>query len=177
MKEQEFQPAKLYTGTIFREEKFLKEALKKLECKFGRVEYSSEVFDFNITDYYYKEMGKPLFRQFFVFEGLIEPELLADIKLFTNRLEEELKEKFNSEGRVVNLDPGIITSGSLIVATAKNYSHRVPLKEGIYAHIEYLFDKKGVRELPWTYQDFRSEKYKAFFFDARKRYLTELKEK
>ena len=155
MKEQDFSPAKLYTGMIYRDEKFKDEALKKLKCKFGEIEENSKVFPFEATDYYFKEMGKPLYRQFFVFSELIEPELLADIKIFTNRLEEELMEKNRSEGRVVNIDPGIITSGSLIVATAKNFSHRVPLKDGIYAHIEYLFTKKGVRELDWTYTDFR----------------------
>ena len=175
MKEQKFSPVKLYSGMIFKDEKFLQEALKKMKCKFGEIEERSEKFLFNATDYYFKEMGRPLYRQFFVFSGLIEPELLADIKIFTNRLEEELMEKSNSAGRVVNIDPGIITSGSLIVATAKNFSHRVPLKNGIYAHIEYLFTKNGVRELDWTYTDFRSEEYKKFFFKVRKRYLEELK--
>ncbi len=175
MKEEEFLPVKLYTGTIFKDEKILKDAIEKLECKFGKIEEKSEVFDFNFTDYYFKEMGKPLYRQFFVFEGLIEPQLLPDIKIFTNRLEEDLMKKYNLTGRGINLDPGIITAGALIVATAKNFSHRVPLKNGIYAHLEYLFDKKGVRTLDWTYQDFRSEEYKDFFFKVRKRYINELK--
>ncbi len=177
MKESEFKPVKLYIGTIFRENSVLEEVLEKLKERYGKIQTQSDRFQFTQTDYYVREMGTPLFRQFFVFKELISPELMADIKIDTNRLEELFTEKYKSSGRVINLDPGIIMAGSMIVATAKNFSHRIPLKKGIYAHLEYMFTKKVVKELPWTYLDFRSEEYKKFFLKIRKEYLLELKEK
>ncbi len=177
MKESKFKPAKLYIGTIFRERAVLEECLTIIKKEYGEIESESQVFEFTQTDYYIKEMGSPLHRQFFVLKRLIDPSLLSDIKIFTNRIEDDFKERYQSKGRVINLDPGIITAGSMIVATAKNFSHRIPLKNGIYAHLEYMFTKKEVKELPWTYLDFRSEEYKNFFLKIRKKYLAELREK
>ena len=177
MKESEFKPVKLYIGTIFNEDSILYEVLEILAEKYGEIQTRSERFEFTQTNYYVREMGSPLFRQFFVFKELISPELMADIKIHTNRLEEQQMVKHKTMGRVINLDPGIIMGGSMIVATAKNFSHRIPLKKGIYAHLEYMFTKKEVKELPWTYLDFRSKEYKDFFLKVRKEYLSELKEK
>jgi hypothetical protein len=57
------------------------------------------------------------------------------------------------------------------MATAKNFAHRVPLSGGIYAHLELLFTKTGVKTLDWTYPDFRTEQYWRFFVNVRKSYL------
>ena len=56
----------------------------------------------------------------------------------------------------------------LELATAKNFAHRIPLRNGIYAHLEYTFTRSGPKELEWTYPDFRQEEYKSFFFQARR---------
>ncbi len=60
-------------------------------------------------------------------------------------------------GRPVNIDPGYLTASALVMATAKDFAHRIPLAGGIYAHLEFLFTRTGVRTLDWTYPDLRRE--------------------
>jgi hypothetical protein len=170
-----FNPAKLICGMISgREESFRIAEVRLVEC-FGPIDLRSPVFPFAGTDYYEKEMGPALKRGFLSFERLVLPDGLSAIKLQTNALEGEIGAALSAEYRVVNLDPGILTSSALIMATAKNFAHRVPLSGGIYAHLELLFAKTGVKTLDWTYPDFRSEHYWRFFLDVRKIYLDQLR--
>jgi hypothetical protein len=75
----------------------------------------------------------------------------------------------------VNLDPGYMTASALIMATAKDFSHRIPLQKGIYAHLELLFGKNDVKTLSWTYPDYRTEEYHRYFLEVRKIYLKQIK--
>jgi hypothetical protein len=63
------------------------------------------------------------------------------------------------------------------MATAKDFSHRVPLGSGIYAHLEFLFTRTGVKTLDWTYPDFRREPCQEFFRSVRELYLTRRRDK
>jgi hypothetical protein len=170
-----FRPVKLICGIIFSQEIFFKKAEENLCMLFGFVDFESPLFDFDLTDYYEKEMGKRLKRKFLSFESLIAPERLSAIKLETNALEEKIKQELNASFRVVNIDPGYVTSSALVMATAKDFSHRIPLQRGIYAHLEFMFTKTGIKILDWTYPDFRKEEYQKFFLDVRKIYLTQIK--
>jgi hypothetical protein len=118
----------------------------------------------------------PLKRIFFSFRDPRSPEELSAIKLKTNALEEEIRLALGVSHRPVNIDPGYLTSSALVMATAKDFSHRIPLRDGIYAHLELMFTKHGVRCLEWTYPDFRQPDYHDFFLAARKSCLSQLKE-
>ena len=159
------------------QERTIKRSEERLIQIYGNPDSRSPLFSFNFTDYYEKQMGKNLKRKFLSFQNLIEPERLSTIKKDTNRLEEEIREEFQTLHRIVNLDPGYLTSASLIMATAKDFSHRIPLDDGIYAHLEFLFGKDEVRTLDWTYPDFRSEGYQVYFLEVRRLYLSQLKNK
>ena len=169
-----FTPVKLICGVIFSDQKVRAHAVEKLKQLYGPIDLISPTCAFDITDYYEKQMGKNLKREFVSFERLIPPESLSEIKLCTNQLEEEIRVAFQARGRVVNLDPGCLTSSALIMATAKNFSHRVPLQKGIYAHLELLLTRKETRPLDWTYPDYRKEEYQKFFLDVRRIYLSQL---
>jgi hypothetical protein len=170
-----FTPAKLICGMISgREEAFRMWEERLVEC-FGPIDLRSPVFPFVTTDYYEKEMGPALKRAFLSFERLVPPDGLSAIKLQTNVLEGEIRAALAADDRVVNLDPGILTSSALIMATAKNFAHRVPLSGGIYAHLEFLFTKTGVKTLDWTYPDFRGEGYQNFFLDVRKIFMKQVR--
>ena len=119
-------------------------------------------------------MGKNLKRKILSFTRLISPESLSEVKLQTNELEEEIRREMKASQRVVNLDPGYLTPSALIMATAKNFAHRIPLQHGIYAHLELLFTKKEARTLSWTYPDYKTEEYQRFFMEIRKVYLSQL---
>jgi len=170
-----FTPAKLICGLISgREEYFWIGEERLVEC-FGPIELRSPLFPFATTDYYEKEMGPALKRSFLSFDRLVPPDGLSAIKLQTNVLEGEIRAATAADYRVVNLDPGILTSSALIMATTKNFAHRVPLSGGIYAHLELLFTKTGVKTLDWTYPDFRGEGYQNFFLDVRKIFMKQVR--
>ncbi|MEN8223245.1 MAG: DUF4416 family protein [Acidobacteriota bacterium] len=155
-----FNKVNLFTGIIFNEQIDPVDLVYQLEKTFSRVDIASDIIKFDFTDYYYPEMGESLKRQFISFEDLIYPEQLPEIKLITNKIENDLS---RSGKRIVNLDPGYLSDANVIIATTKNYYQRVPLTDGIYAHMEYVLIGKELKILEWTYPDFRSEEYKDFF--------------
>lgn len=171
-----FAPAKLIVGIISSQDAISARTEEAVTAIYGPVDLRSPAFPFDQTDYYDKQMGKGLRRLFLSFSRLVPPESLSDIKVRTNALEEEIKKSFARESRIVNIDPGILTTSALIMATAKDFAHRVPLRQGIYAHLELLFSRNAVKLLPWTYPDFKQEGYQRFFFEARQAYLRQLKE-
>jgi hypothetical protein len=172
-----FNNVKYIAGFIYADERALERAVLGLEKMLGPVEDRSPRFDFDLTGYYAAEMGaEPLKRLFLSFRDLRSPEVLSAIKLNTNALEEEIRLVLGITHRPINIDPGYLTKAALIMATAKDFSHRVPLQHGIYAHLELLFAKNGVRCLEWSYPDFRQPAYHDFFLSVRKTYLAQLKE-
>lgn len=170
-----FPPVKLICGIIASKDSCFKRAEERLVELCGPLDLSSPLFEFVFTDYYEKEMGRNLKRRFLSFSRLISPEELSKIKIQTNALEQEIREEMKAGQRVVNLDPGFLTSAALIMATAKDFSHRIPLQDGIYAHLEFLFGKKEVRRLSWTYPDYETEGYQKFFLEVRQIYLSQIK--
>ncbi|MEW6680138.1 MAG: DUF4416 family protein, partial [bacterium] len=83
-----------------------------------------------------------------------------------------LEEKFLISGkRRINIDPGYVGSGKLVLASTKDSYHRVYLKDGIYGETTLYFYKGEFREFPWTYPDFRKDEYKKFFLSVRKKHL------
>jgi hypothetical protein len=169
-----FSPGKLVCGILSSAALYFEYAEEKLSGLFGPIDLKSPNREFDATDYYEQEMGPGLRRIFLSFERLIRPEDLSEIKLKTNALEESIRARFRSERRIVNLDPGYLSAAALIMATAKDFSHRVPLQHGIYAHLEFLFHKNGIQLLPWTYPDLRGDRYRAFFLEARRVYSAQL---
>jgi len=169
-----FQPVKLVCGIIAAEDVHVRKAEERLVESFGPIEARGPRVVFAGTTYYESEMGSGLRRGFIAFRDLITPENLPAIKIRTNSLEDDLQAFFGTSRRIVNLDPGYLTTAALILATAKDFSHRVPLKDGIYAHLELIFTKAGVKRLEWTYPDFRNEDHIPFFRRIRRDYLDTL---
>ena len=83
-------PAKLVMSVFMKEKPLFDEVFSRLESVGGDVDMISPWLDFDFTDYYYKEMGDPLFRRFVVFKPLMEQEELAAVKLATNEIEKRL---------------------------------------------------------------------------------------
>jgi hypothetical protein len=115
-------------------------------------------------------MGDGLTRNFVSFRRVFDPGSLADAKLATNRIERELADKTGDTfRRRVNLDPGYVTAAKLVLATTKDFSHRVYLRDGIYAEVTLQFGSGGPRAQPWTYPDFASGAYSEFLMKVRRR--------
>ncbi|MBN2206773.1 MAG: DUF4416 family protein [Candidatus Aminicenantes bacterium] len=166
-----FAPVKYVCGIIYADQAARDEAASRLTGLLGPVDLRSETFAFDMTEYYEKEMGRGLKRVFLSFAELGPPDRLAGIKLRTNGWEREIGSGTGEGRRAVNLDPGYLTASALFMATAKDFAHRVALRDGIYAHLELLFTRQGARALDWTYPDFRREAQTTFFLEARRIYL------
>jgi len=153
-------------------------ARETLAARYGPVDLESQPVAFEFTSYYEPQMGKGLIRRFIAFQRLIDPGILADVKLHTNRLELELAQRLCAPvPRPVNLDPGYLTPAKLVLASAKDFSHRVYLRDGIYAEVTLHYEKGGkFRSWPWTFPDFASPAYHAFLLDARAKLRQQLAE-
>src|SRR3990167_7167383 len=146
--------------------------LKKMEDRFGAIDILSERLDFSHTDYYRDEMGERLFRKIASFEKLIKPDELADIKLFTNSVEDEhLKE---NRKRTINIDPGYISMEKMVLASCKNFAHRIYLKKGIYADLTLIYKAGGFQSLEWTFPDYAKGNVKRLLQGIRERYMHQL---
>ena len=163
-------PVKLVVGMISGEEGLFEQAEKKLTQEFGLVDFTSSPLPFNCTDYYKKKMQINLKRKFISFASLIDPAKIVEIKLFTNQLEENFLYP-HSKQRRLNLDPGYITLAKLVLATSKNFQHRIYLRKGIYAEITLRYKRgKGFTCWEWTYPDYRSKEYIGIFNHLREIY-------
>jgi hypothetical protein len=117
-------------------------------------------------------MAPDLLKRFWVFENLIDAAKLPDIKLKTNDWEEEIGARLKAEGksdakRPLNLDPGYLDLGKLILASTKDHAHRIYLDKGILAETTLMYTQKHWVSLPWTYNDYKEEKSIAFFNQCR----------
>ncbi len=167
-----FSPAKLVVAVISSRPADRPLAHRRLEAVFGAIDFESPQLEFAFTDYYDREMGRPLARWFLTFERLVSPETLAAAKLSCNLLEAELAE---AGARTFNLDPGLLTLARFVLATTKESAHRIPLADGIYADLTLKYEKGAFRPLPWTYPDYRSEAYLGLFADMRRRLREQLR--
>ncbi len=180
------QPVKLIIGILAADQNCLDTAHKIIFAKFGQIDLVSDIWPFTQTNYYESETGGNILRQFVSIEPLVDPANLAKIKHQANKLEQKLARhlcgglatKSNlGLSRPVNLDPGVIEPSKLILATTKNYSHRIYIGKKMYAEVTLIFDKGSWCPLPYTYPDYRQKCYHDFFSKVRKRLLEQLKSK
>ena len=142
---------------------------KRAEDQWGTLVLESEPFPFEtFTDYYVASMGPVLPKRLWAFENLIQPDMLPGIKCLTNDWEAEFKSLSTSPvERPLNIDPGYITLGKLILASTKDHAHRIYLSKGIFAETTLMFTKKQWQPLPWTYPDYQSTGYQKFLTQCR----------
>ena len=145
---------------------------KNLREILGDIDSGSGDFDFSYTNYYESEMGRDLRRMFFSFRDLIEPDAIAEIKLKTNAIEDA----YAIDGkRRINLDPGFIHSAKLVLATTKNFAHRVYIRRGIYGDVQlrHMHGKWVAHD--WTYPDYQTPEALAWFTQVRQNYQKQVK--
>jgi hypothetical protein len=71
--------------------------------------------------------------------------------------------------RPVNIDPGYVDLGKLVLATTKDRAHRIYLQHGIYAEVTLQYAREAWQVSPWTYPDYREPRYHAFLSAVRER--------
>lgn len=164
--------AKLISSLFSSQRNLIEKVILDLEGLFGPTDWISPAIFFDRTKYYEKEMGWPLHRRFVSYKNLVRPEDIVDIKWKTNALEK----KYSQGGkRKINIDPGYVALERLVLATGKNYSHRIYLSKGIYADLTFIFQRGSFSPLAWTYKDYGDPEIIGFFNDVRKRYKNQIR--
>ena len=167
-------PAKLVIGLFMKEKRLIEKIPAELIKAFGSVDMVSPWFPFDYTDYYEPEMNAPLFRRMLTFKELIKQSSLADIKTLTNEIESNYSRE---EKRLVNIDPGYMLQERFVLATGKNFAHRIYIGKKIYADLTLIYTKGEFKKLPWTYPDYSNKKMLSFLRQVRKKYVADLKNK
>lgn len=169
-------PIKLFAALLATSEDLLASVEARLAVLLGAIESRSAIFPWEVTDYYAEEMGGVLRRGFVSFARLASPEGLPEIKLSTQGIEAEyLWTRGGKRGRQVNIDPGYLDAGKVVLASTKNAAHRLYLRSGIYGEVTLLYRSGFYHPLDTTYADYRWPQTIAFFGEVRGRYLAQLK--
>ena len=163
-----YNAVKLVFGFIYQDEAIFIQTKNKLSRTFGKIDFESGVLDFNCTDYYTQEMGSNLKRKFISFKKLIPISELYRVKLYTNRLEFKF---MNAKQRLINIDPGYLDKAKLVLATTKDYAHRIYLHKGIFAEIALTYRGNSFSVNDWSYPDYRRSEYIDIFNQIRTLYV------
>ena len=161
---------KLIIGAIYTDPQWLFKANSALQGLGWEIENQSQVFSFDQTDYYSTEMGEGLKRCFLSIKGLQSLELSDDWKLKTVKIEQQLSKKGK---RRINLDPGYLDLSRVVLLSGKEGSHKIYLRNGVWADLVLLKDKGGYRNFPWTFPDIRTGRYDDFFLQLRAEFKKE----
>ncbi len=165
-------PAKLVISVFTKDKALFGPVYEAFEKVAGPGDLVSGWLDFNYTDYYYREMGSPLFRRVVAFKDLIAQDSLSKFKLAANEIEKQYQE---NDCRRVNIDPGYLLRSRFILATGKDYSHRIYIGDQIYADLTLMYTKQGFKPLEWTYPDYASVDMMGFLEKIREKYILDLK--
>ena len=156
---------KLFIAITYADDQLYEQVNGILQSSFGPVDCLSAIFPFDYTQYYTEEMGQGLVKRLLSFERLIPPDGLPDIKLQTNHIEDQFA--VNGKRRV-NLDPGYLSAANVVMATAKNFDHRIYLGKGIFGDVQLRYRGNKFHFSPWTYPDYKDKYIIDFLARTRK---------
>lgn len=169
-------PAKYFVGLLSSEIELLDSVETDLTAIFGAVDARSETLPWNLSKFYEKEMGAGLLRRFVCFSQLDSPGNLAGIKLQTQEVEGQYRSGGPQRtGRRVNIDPGYLEAGKVVLASTKNAGHRIFLHSGIYGETTLLYYDRAFQACPHTYPDYLWVETLSFLTSVRSIYLEQLR--
>ena len=170
-------PVKLVFGLLVVTEPVRQRCLSRLIELFGPLDHQTPVEPFTFTDYYCDEMGPTIFRQYLSAQNLISISDLPAIKHKTNDLEIEMARlEDGKRRRQANIDPGYVCQSKLVLATTKDYTHRIYVADGIFAEVTLQYQRPdGFRPFPWSYPDYARPEVCAFFNKVRETYRRQLR--
>ena len=161
-------PACLICAITYNSQEMATLARRLLQAEFGEIALESEHYPFSFSSYYAQEMGTELGKFLVSFAALVEQDRLVEIKLRTNALESNTA---TAGRRNLNLDPGYLDDAKVVLATTKNYGHRIYLGRGIYGDLHLRFRHGSFQPMEWTYPDYRQPIVLQFLSKVRAWYL------
>jgi hypothetical protein len=137
---------------------------EELTGSFGEISLRSEPFPFELSDYYRAEMGEDLERRWLCFANLFGAESLPRFRLETGRVEELLS---SGGRRRVNLDPGYLDLGKLVLASFKEAPDKIYLGDGVWAHTCLQYRDGSFTAPDHSFPDFHDGRFGRFMLEAR----------
>jgi Domain of unknown function (DUF4416) len=168
-------PAKYFIGLLSSDIQLLNSVETDLTALFGVIDRRSETLPWNVSRFYEKELGTGLQRRFVSFCQLASPGNLAEIKLQTQRLEKKYQ-TLEENRRKVNVDPGYLEAGKVVLASTKNAGHRIYLQSGIYGETALLYYDGAFQACAHTYPDYLWAETLSFLTSLRSVYLSQLRQ-
>ncbi len=171
-------PVRFITGILASDNASLEVAKARITTCWGKAEVDSGGLPFEYSKYYKNEAGEKIIRNFLCFSYPFNREELVERKLEANKLELELAEELdNGFCRPVNIDPGYLAPEKLVLASCKNFAHRIYLTQGVFAEVTLLYKAGKFVPLDWTFPDYASGDYYPFLYEVRKRLMAECERK
>jgi hypothetical protein len=161
-------PVMPVASVIYSEADVLVTARAALEEEFGEVALCSEPFPFDRSDYYRGEMGECLERVWFCFRRTADPSLLPAWKQSCYRIELDLSQEDGS--RKVNIDPGYLDYGKLVLASFKEAPDKIYMGIGVWAHTCLRYGHGSFTAPDHSFPDFRDGRFDGFMMEARRIY-------
>jgi len=162
------EPIALVCAVMADAETSLARARDALVERLGPLYCQSSIYPFSFTSYYQAEMGEGLIKQLLCFTERVDPAELPRVKLWTMELEKGLgREEEEQVLRRVNVDPGLVSIESLVLATTKYSGHRICIAPSLYAEVTLLYQKGRYAPLQWSYQDYKTEAVQDFLLEIR----------
>jgi hypothetical protein len=146
--------------------------LCRLDQRFGKRENTYGPIPFSWSEYYSQEMGESLLKMYISYEIPSDRGELSTVKLMTNAIENEYAV---DNKRIINIDPGYIARDKVVLATTKDFYHRIYLRDGIYAEVTLHYKRGQYRFFSWTYPDYRQPDIYQFFEKSRASLVKELR--
>jgi hypothetical protein len=146
---------RLIISTIYSSMDALADSLKAVERRFGRVQFETIEIETSAADEYREEMGDNLMRRFFSFERPVSRDALVELKAVCHKIEPMFADNVGDfVFRTVNIDPGILTPDNLVMASHREFNHRLYLRDGVFAEVALIYSRGRFMRLPWTNPDF-----------------------
>jgi len=139
-----------------------------LEAYFGRAGLVSELFKFDLSDYYEDEMGTELTRRWYSYEVLQDASLLVEWKHFCVEIENSLLD--TAGNRRVNIDPGYLDYGKLVLASFKSAPDKIYMGRGVWAHTCLRYGHGLFTAPDHSFPDFIDGRFNTFMIEARGNY-------
>lgn len=154
-------------GVLAASPALLAEAAAALADAVAAIAIASEPAPWTHSDYYAREMGASIWRQYLAFDTRMAADGLAELKRLSGALEDRWRA---ATGRRVNLDPGYLDLLRVVLASTKDAAHRVAIGPGVYAEATLHFARGEFHPWPYTYPDYAGADARAFFTCVRERF-------
>lgn len=139
-----------------------------LESRFGKAELESSLYPFDLSDYYEKEMGSSLSRRWYCFSKLWDASELVEWKCFCESIENGYLDRKGN--RAVNIDPGYLDYGKLVLASFKSAPDKIYMGRGVWAHTCLRYGRGLFTAPDHSFPDFKDGRFNDFMLEARRLY-------